>query len=281
MCRQQRTACLLSAASILWLALLCLAAPPLAAAPDAVLWPRWLAHDEAGTVRIDHLAWDSFLAVYLDDRHPSGINRMAYAEVSAEDRLQLEGYVGRLERQPVSSLSRDEQKAYWINLYNAATVLLILDRYPVTSILKIRLGGLLSPGPWEGQLLEVEGEKLSLNDIEHRILRPIWADNRVHYALNCASLGCPNLQPAAFTTDNSEVLLDSAAVSYINHPRGVRFEGKRLILSSIYKWYGDDFGGSQRALLNYLARHAAPALAARLESYGGRISYAYDWDLNE
>lgn len=256
-----------------------LTALPLAAAPDAVLWPRWQVYEAASRLRVDHTPWDQFLAEYLDDRHSSGIHRMAYASV--DDRRCLETYVLGLQQQPVSRLSRDEQKVFWINLYNAATVLVVLDHYPVTSILKIRLGGFLSPGPWDGQFLEVEGEKLSLNDIEHRILRPIWADNRVHYALNCASLGWLNLQSAAFTAENSEALLDSAARSYINHPRGARFEGKRLILSSIYKWYGSDFGGSRQALLNHLSGYAAPSLAASLEAYDGRISYAYDWDLNE
>jgi hypothetical protein len=277
----RRTACPLSAASLLWLTALCLMAPPLAAAPDAVLWPRWLAHDEASRAQIDHSVWDRFLAAYLDDRHPSGIHRMAYAAVSIEDKLKLEGYVRHLQRQPVSRLGRAEQKAFWINLYNAATVLLVLDHYPVTTILKIRLGGLLRSGPWDGQILKMEAEKLSLNDVEHRILRPIWGDNRIHYALNCASLGCPNLQPSAFSAENSEPLLEKASRSYINHPRGVRFDGERLKISSIYKWYAVDFGGSRRALLDHLALYAAPSLAARLRTHGNRIGYAYDWDLNE
>ena len=86
-------------------------------------------------------------------------------------------------------------------------------------------------------LLQIEDEEVSLNDIEHRILRPIWKDPRLHYALNCASLGCPNLQPESFHPGNVESLLNSGARDYINHPRGSLFENEDdLLLSKIYDW---------------------------------------------
>lgn len=200
--------------------------------------------------------------------------------MTAPDKQSLDRYVATLAAVPVAKLNRAEQKAYWINIYNALTVKIILDNYPVKSIRDIR-SGLFSPGPWELKLARVEGVELSLNDIEHRILRPIWEDNRVHYAVNCASLGCPNLQPEPFTAANTEELLNRGARQFVNHPRGVRLEQGRLVLSSIFDWFGSDFGGSEAALLAHLQQFAAPELAAKLKAYRGTLSYQYDWRLNQ
>jgi len=254
----------------------------LMAAPKADLWPRWESHDPSSSVVVDHSAWDRFLNRYLITAHPSGINRLRYGDVTAKDRQELGSYIDSLQGIPVSRLNRDEQMAYWINLYNAATVKVVLDHYPVSSITKIDLSsGLFGRGPWDAKLLEVEGEEVSLNDIEHRILRPIWRDPRVHYAVNCASIGCPNLQNLAYTAANLEVLLEKGAREYINHPRGASFQGNKLVLSSIYDWFQEDFGGSEEGVLRHLRRYAAAELAGRLGGYSGRIGYAYDWSLNE
>ncbi len=116
--------------------------------------------------------------------------------------------------------------------------------------------------------------------MEHRILRPLWKDNRVHYAVNCASLGCPNLQPQAYTPENMELLLEKWAREYVNHSRGVRFAGERLYLSSIYDWFQADFGESDEAVLRHLRQYAAPDIASRLKEFRGKISYDYDWRIN-
>jgi hypothetical protein len=251
-------------------------------APKARLWERWLAHAPASTERVDHGAWDRFLERYLIDDHPSGINRVRYSEVTKADSALLDDYLQRLQAVAVSDLNRDEQMAYWINLYNALTVKLVVDSYPVDSMTRINPSRtLFARGPWDAKLVRVEGEDLTLNDIEHRILRPIWKDPRIHYAVNCASLGCPNLQPVAYTAANTEQLLDRGAREYINHPRGAHLENGRLVLSSIYDWYQEDFGGNEAGVLLHLERYAEPGLAAALRDYEGRISYEYDWGLNE
>ena len=269
---------LLTAATVLLVVL----AGRLVAAPQADLWPRWQAYDPGSDRVVDHSAWERFMAKYLVTSHPSGINRVEYGEVSAVDKPTLKSYLDDLQQVPVSQLNRNEQKAYWINLYNAATLDIVLDHYPVSSITKVNLAsGLFSRGPWEAKILKIEGQEVSLNDIEHRILRPIWKDPRVHYAVNCASIGCPNLQDRAYTSKNTEVLLEKGAREYINHPRGAAFEGKKLVLSSIYDWFQEDFGGSDQGVLRHLRRYAAPDLAGKLESFSGRIDYQYDWSLNE
>ena len=259
---------------------LCCAAHTVFAAPQAELWDRWQASDPAGIEAVDHGPWSWLLSKYVIDNHPSGVNRMAYSEVTPADKKVLDDYLGYLQGIAVSYLRRAEQLAYWVNLYNAFTVRLVVDRYPVASILKIK-PGLIDKGPWDMKLMEVEQQRISLNDIEHRILRPIWQDNRIHYAVNCASIGCPNLQPEAFTADNMQRLLDKAAREYVNHPRGISVEAGRLRASQIYEWYQEDFGGSLESLIEHLLQYARPELAARLEGFRGEVSYAYDWDLNE
>ena len=263
-----------------WMVLLALAgAAALPAAPQAERWPRWEPHDPGSARSVDHSDWQVFLDRYLQADHPSGVNRVRYAQVDTADREALQAYIERLQQVPVAMLSRDEQIAYWLNLYNAVTVQLILDAYPVRSIR--RLGGAFSPGPWDDPVVTVDGVELSLNDIEHRIIRPIWQDPRIHYVVNCASIGCPNLYPQAITADNWQQAFEESAFDYIRHPRGVRFDGSTLVLSSIYDWYVEDFDGSLDGVLEHLGGYLPAEQAARVRSHSGRVRYEYDWSLNE
>jgi hypothetical protein len=251
------------------------------AAPKAELWARWQKHDPASRQKIDHGGWDRFLKQYVVTADPSGIHRVRYQAVTPEDRKSLKGYLQTMQTVAVSTYSRAEQKAYWINVYNAVTVDVILGRFPVASIRDINISpGLLARGPWGAKLFSVEGERLSLDDIEHRILRPIWKDNRVHYALNCASLGCPNLQAEAYTADNTEALLERGAREFINHARGVAIHQGRLQVSSIYIWFQEDFGGDAEGLMEHWQQYANPRLAEALEKYRGGLAHDYDWRLN-
>jgi hypothetical protein len=250
-----------------------------AAAPKAELWQRWTAHDPAATATIDHHAWDRFVRTYVSS-FPDGVNRVAYANVTGADRKLLESYIDALTAIPISAYNRDEQRAYWINLYNALTVKVVLDRYPVKSIRQIK-PNVFSIGPWRKKRITVEGAELSLDDIEHRILRPIWRDPRLHYALNCASVGCPNLLNQAFTAANSEALLTQAARAYINNPRGAQLRDGRLVVSSIYKWYKEDFGNTDAGVIDHLQRYAESALSAQLREITRISADRYDWALND
>jgi hypothetical protein len=252
------------------------------AVPSPDLWTRWQAQTPDSTRIVDHSPWDMLLKKYLITNHPSGINRFRYAEVSPADRQTLGEYLGQLQQIGVSSLNRNEQKAYWVNLYNGLTVQVILEHYPVKSIMDIDISpGFFSNGPWDAKLLIIEDEKVSLNDIEHRILRPIFNDNRLHYALNCASIGCPNLQAAAFTAANTEELLEIGARTYINSPRGARMVKDRLHVSSIYKWFQVDFGGSEAGVVKHLLQYAEGDLADALRTYNKGMRDDYDWSLNK
>ncbi|MBI1779462.1 MAG: DUF547 domain-containing protein [Proteobacteria bacterium] len=182
----------------------------------------------------------------------------------------------------VGRLARAEQLAFWINSYNALTLSVVLDHYPVASIRDIDISpGLFARGPWDKRLFTVEGHPLALNEIEHRILRPIWNDPLIHYALNCAAVGCPNLRPEAFTAANAPRQQDAGARDYINDLRGVRIVNGRLRVSSIYDWFQEDFGGGEGTVLAHLSRYAETAVASTLAGAGSIAGYDYDWSLND
>ncbi len=246
----------------------------------AISTTDWDHSDEKNPASIDHQSWQQVLNRYLITNHPAGVNRFRYGDVSDADRKQLKLYLSKLQNIDPRQYKRTEQVAYWINLYNSATVDLILENYPVKSIKKIG-NKLFSFGPWDDEIAQISGQSLSLNDIEHKILRPIWKDPRIHYAVNCASYGCPNLFENAFTGTNTDRLLERGAKDYINHKRGVNLKNGKLVVSSIYHWYAEDFGGSDAQLLVHLKQYASPELASQLDTFGGRIDHDYDWALND
>ncbi|MFD2230510.1 DUF547 domain-containing protein [Alkalimarinus sediminis] len=249
------------------------------AAPKSDLWERWDLSNEASDVQVSHAQWSIFLSKYAAYVDPATNTRLVdYSAVSHKDHRVLKAYISMLTDIDPLSLNKAEQFAYWVNLYNAATVDLILDNYPVKSITK--LGGFFSFGPWNEEIVEVSGEAITLNDIEHRILRPIWKDKRIHYAVNCASIGCPNLYVEAFQSSKLESQLESATRTFINSDKAVQFINGKLILSEIYNWYAVDFG-DEKSLIQHLLNYYEGPLYQQLQSYSGEIEYQYDWKLNE
>ena len=233
-----------------------------------------------GTGVFDHTGFDSLLAKFVRLSR-DGIVRVDYAawKRSTADRSALRRYIDALAAADPLSLGRDEQFAFWANLYNAATLHVVLDAYPVTSIRQIK-PVLFALGPRKKDLVGVSGVDLSLDAIEQDILRKGWRDPRVHYSVNCASISCPNLPLRAWRGAGLSPALDAAARAYVNHPRGVRFAGEALVVSSIYKWYAADFGGSDAAVIRHLGSFAAQPLRKRLEATGRIARDGYDWSLN-
>lgn len=221
-----------------------------------------------------------FLERYLVTETTDRIHRLRYGAVTAADRAALEAWVEREAQRGPRGLPRAEQFAYWANLYNALTVVRVLKAYPVSSILDLKRWP-WSFGPWDEDLITVQGTTLSLNALEHRILRPLFDEPRVHFALNCASLGCPNLLPQPFTGEHLETDLQAALEAYLAHPRGIALEGGTLTLSSLFDWYRDDFPPGQEAFLAYLASAAPETLKPSLRAYDGPIAFRYDWALND
>lgn len=250
------------------------------AAPRSELDPYWDKHDPNSTVRIDH----SPLTIFLDEYRAigkDGVARIAYGTVKSEDQKQLNTYLEALQQVPVLSLNKKEQFAYWVNLYNAATLALILEYKPENSIKEINISpGFFSSGPWGKEYLKVEGKLISLNTIEHNILRPLWKDPRTHYVINCASVGCPDIPHKALSAENLDQVLNKAAKIYINHPRGVLVEGSEVTLSSIYNWFSEDFGTNDTEILNHIRLYADENLLKNLKNATSIENYRYDWDLN-
>ena len=253
----------------------------LAAAATAALVARPAAADSDTPL-------DALLARYVLD-HPDGVTRVRYAawKDNATDMRALDAWIAEAASRRPSAMPRNEAFAYWANLYNALTLKVVLERHPVRSIRDIHSTGVpFDPrqfsGPWRTRLVTIEGRRMSLDDIEHETMRPIFRDPRVHYAVNCASIGCPNVWPRAWQAATLEQGLDAAAVAFVNHPRGVTvLPDGRLRVSSIYSWFREDFGGSEAGVIAHLRRYATPPLAARLVDRTTIAEDAYDWALND
>ena len=242
-------------------------------APKAELWQRWKTFNPASRETIDHRQWDRFLRIYIKQDN-NNINRVAYDQLGAGGKSELEEYLKLLGGTPISLFARNEQKAFWINLYNALTVQLIAEYYPVASIRDIPLA-------WDKKLAKIENVGLSLNDIEHRILRPIWHDARIHYTINCGALGFPNLLKVAFTGRNTSQLTELAAHNYINQHRGAHIKDGSLIVSKIYNWYKEDFGGTDQSVIAHLRTYAEFKLLEELKKKEYFDNYEFDWGLND
>ena len=181
----------------------------------------------------------------------------------------------------VSDLNRNEQLAFWINLYNAETIRVILENVPVASIRDIQTSVFDVKGPWNDIRLNVEGTDLALEDIENKIVRPIYQDARIHYGLNCAAIGCPNLLGEAYTADNLERNLEAQARAFINNPRGVKIENGELTLSRIFLWYESDYGETKDDILVHIRQYALPDLTDNLTGITSITRYEYDWSIND
>lgn len=265
--------------SLFGVAILAVACGP----PQAERISIWDASDESSVERVDHGTWQDLLDEYVDP-DPSGVNVVDYAALAGNpaDAARLGEYVEYLQGIDPRGYPRAEQMAYWINLYNAVTMKVVLDAYPVESIKQIHEGIVPLTGPWNDVHANVAGEDLTLDQIEHGILRPVWRDKRIHYAVNCAAYGCPHLIETAFTAANTESLLEAGARAFVNSPQGVDVVNDDVvIISSIYDWYKDDFGGTDESVIGHLIDYADSELAEFLGAFEGAIEYDYDWNLNE
>lgn len=243
--------------------------------------PGWNKSDENSQVVLPHYSWTRFLQAYVKTDTHLEKNVIDYQAVTVEDKRQLKKYIKSLEAIDPRTLTQKEQFAYWVNLYNALTVQLVLDHYPIDSIKNIK-SYWFQFGPWDKALVTIAGEPFSLNDIQHKILRPIWKTPLVHYALSCAAISCPQIRKKAYTAKNSLYMLRTSARLHINHADAVRFSEKRLHLSSMYQWYSDDFAQDNgRGVMGHIIRFADQPLRSQLRAYRGLIYFDFDWALNK
>ncbi len=267
------------AKTMIFLAALTAVIPSANAAPKPDLWKFWSPSAAAQAVTVDHTPWNEILGDYVsvDDE----LNNFDYAGLAANaaDSKKLKSYLTSMSKLDPRKLTRDQQMAYWINMYNALTIDVVLSEWPVGSIKDIR-DGVFTAGPWSRKIATIAGQQVTLNDIEHRILRPIFSDARIHYAVNCASIGCPNLQPVAFTAENTQELLEKGAREFVNSPRGVAVTGSKLTVSSIYEWFQVDFGDNDAGVIKHLRQYASDALAEQLKNITRISRDQYDWRIN-
>lgn len=226
---------------------------------------------------------------------PTGFNRLLGAYVSAEgvryaawsdnptDLRALDDCVRDMAHTPVSELrqqdgSGDAELAYWINLYNAATLRLVLSQYPVESIKDI---GNLITSAWERNVVKVDGELLSLNAIENEIIRKRFAEPRIHFALNCAARSCPPLRAEAFVADRLDEQLEEQTARFLSD-RGSNSvdESGRLHLSKIFDWYKSDFRETSGSVPAWVKPYL-PGFPDRPPDEVDWKANDYDWSLNE
>jgi hypothetical protein len=199
----------------------------------------------------------------------------------ADHRAELDGYLAALATVELASLAPSELEALLINAYNAYTVQSILDHPGVSSIREIA-------GVWTSATHSVGGFELTLDAIEHSLLRPFFRDPRIHFAVNCASTSCAPLPSWAFTGERLEAQLEERAHAFLGSPDQARMDGETLLLSRYFDWYGDDFVASDwspRAdtIAAFVGRYAPPELAVAIAAAGGDPPLRfldYDWSLN-
>ena len=255
----------------------------------AIAWPA-----AAQTFDHSHAAWSALLKRHVLVLRGGQASQLRYAGMAAE-RAALKAYLSALaavDAQAFAGFSRPQQMAFLINAYNAGTVELVLTQYPRLVSIK-DLGGFLS-SPWKKAFVPLLGRTRTLDDIEHDMLRAPgrYDDPRIHFAVNCASVGCPALREEAFVADRLDAQLDEQTARFLADRSRNRWNTaeQRLEVSKIFDWYGEDFRAGYRGIASlaaFLARHAdalADATADRERIRAQRVSIAYldyDWALND
>ena len=251
--------------------------PPSAAAEEYAgkLWP---ASDLVSIDRIGHDAFDGLLKTYVDE--DGMVNYKAW-HANATDRATLKSYLEFLSRADLKlPASREAKLAFWINAYNALTLEGILRVYPTTSIRK-HTAKLVGYNIWKNLLLQVGDQKVSLEHIEHQILRPM-NEPSIHFAIVCASIGCPRLLNEAYVADRLGAQLVTNSTDFFARSQNLQVDRRgNLKLSQIIKWYGEDFGKSSQDQIRALTPYFPQSAQAIISSGRYSIKYLdYDWNLN-
>jgi hypothetical protein len=227
---------------------------------------------------INYSQWEQVLNAYVD--HDGRVNYKGLKE----NRSLLDGFLEQnMQDADINALSDNEQKAFWINAYNALTLRLIVDHYPM------KFGGIRTINwgrPWSIPM-KVAGRPLTLSEIEHEILRK-WdpIDPRIHFAINCASIGCPKLPNTHFDPEQLEMQLDKEAKRFINDPQKVRLDRSNNILyySAIFDWFDEDFVNGDAGVTEYILKYFDGNDKDYILENGGQVrlkTLNYDWGLNE
>lgn len=220
---------------------------------------------------VDHRIYADLLAKYVDK------GQVDYQGFKKEEQ-KLDQYLLVLENVDVKKLTRNEQFAFYINAYNAWTIKLILSGYPgITSIKDL---GTIFNSPWKKKICRIGGEIITLDDIEHNIIRPKFKDPRVHFAINCAAFSCPPLISEPYLGNTLDHQLDDVTNAFVNNPKSNYIADNTLYVSKIFKWFSEDF---ENDVIGFFIKYANDEFKKELESKRKeiRIKYLrYDWSLN-
>lgn len=233
-----------------------------------------------GQAGFDHSAFDGLLKKYVKD------GRVDYKTWLAKDLKSLDAYLETVKAQDPEALSKDQKMTFWINVYNAWTIRSILKHYPLKSIMEITKGKLKGQPDfdvWKNNPLKIHGQDYHLDGMENKILRPM-GDARIHFAVNCASIGCPPLRGEAYTADKLDAQLTDNGKVFFADPGKFKADvaAKSVQLSKIFDWYKDDFGTKHSEIQKALAPYAPSADIRKLMETGtAKVSFLdYDWNLN-
>lgn len=283
------------------------AAAPAFAADEGSDNSRWFNHDPSSFKTVDHSNWSKILTATV---HVAGsrkwggarinpaantgsrlkgkyggtermkINRIPYVLLRDLHRLAIDRYIRDVQRVAVSKLDRDEQLAFWLNLHNAYVYKIVAGEFPIRKMKGLRLGTKKTASVWSARSLEIEGVKLSLDDIREDILFAVWDDPLVLYGLTDGTIGSPDILNRAFTGENVAELLNANAEAFINSGRGVKSPRKNKVkVSRVYEWGQKLFAGEE-AVIAHLKDFAKPGLRDKLANAQGISDYFYDWKVN-
>jgi len=235
---------------------------PVAEKPKEAAPPKEKVEKVPAPKAFSHTDWDELLR-----KHVSSTGKVNYKGIKGEQ-SKFEGYLKDLAANPVKNdWPRAKKMAYWINAYNAYTIKLIIDNYPVSSITKLNGGK-----PWDRKWIKLGTDTYSLNDIENNILRPQFKDARIHFAVNCAAKSCPPVLNRAWTAANLNSNFEKQSKAFINGSLN-EISAKKIKLSKIFDWYGEDFGD----LIAFLNEYSSTPI-----NKNAKIEFVeYDWALNE
>jgi hypothetical protein len=220
---------------------------------------------------VDHSLYGGLLKKYVRN------GQVDYGGIQSEEAA-LDRYLDLLQSVDIKSLSTDEQFAFYTNAYNAWTIKLILTKYP--DISSIKSLGIFNTGPWKKKVVRLKSQTVSLDYIEHDILRPLFKDPRVHFAINCAAKSCPPLRSEPYDGDKLDQQLDESTRAFINNPDNYRLEGQNLYISRIFKWFAEDFKDDP---LRFFRKYATGEFKRNLDANSANIQIKYldyDWSLN-
>ncbi len=223
-----------------------------------------------------HGDWNQLLKTYVK----GGLVDYEKLKATGKDMQRLNAYLAKLDGWDLSKSGKDEKLAFWINAYNAFTVKLILNHFPIESIRDIKK-------PWKQKIWNAAGTRVSLDEIEHKILRKEFAEPRIHFAIVCASIGCPDLDNKAFEAENIGQHLDERARLFFTQSKNFKLQekgaGVTITLSRIMDWFKNDFGDTKEKRLTFLKGYLKEKEVKMLKAAQSvDIKFLkYDWTLNK